>query len=535
MLVQLAFVLLAVVVLASLRSRTAGDVSRLPSVPSSISHWMFGHELLVFVHDASQMYSTWAQSLGRVFRLSAALFHPDIVVVTDHRAIHHIFSLIDLYGKDRAFRQLISLAVGRGIVWAEGSEYATQKRLLSPAFTAEAVKDMAPDVIQCAEELESKLTAYVNSHADNGKTVLIDVIDQFSACALDIFGRVGLCHDFGALKAIPITSNHVGVRVQSETDATRILHAWTQLIHSSRQFSAFFMRVVIRAFPIISDLPLPGMKSVSSQTIQQLAKPLLEKALRDCHSDHQGKDILSILVREGSGLTEDQIIQNMSTLLTAGHETVAGTVAFILYELARSPTDQARLRQELLERGLALYNDIDKLPYLDAVVKEGFRLHPASPITERVALADDVIPLSEPIQAQDGTLFESLHVKKGQVFVIPFKAINTCESVWGSDGSAFRPTRWLNEPGVENGGIPLPSQLPQGWSGLVSFSDGPRRCLGIKLGIFEVKVLVATLIRSLSFRATGQIVRTVPLPTLQPVVGDIGGILPLFISLAPVD
>ncbi len=133
-----------------------------------------------------------------------------------------------------------------------------------------------------------------------------------------------------------------------------------------------------------------------------------------------------------------------------------------------------------------------------------------------------------------------------QVFVIPFKVINTAEATWGPDGSIFRPERWLST-GIDQGGIPTPDDLPNGWSGIMSFSAGPRQCLGIKtglslvekisefdlrailLGVFEVKVLVAALIRSLEFRPTGQTLRTVPLPTLQPIAEGVEGSLPLFV------
>ncbi|KDQ25553.1 hypothetical protein PLEOSDRAFT_1044934, partial [Pleurotus ostreatus PC15] len=120
--------------------------------------------------------------------------------------------------------------------------------------------------------------------------------------------------------------------------------------------------------------------------------------------------------------------------------------------------------------------------YLDAVVKEGLRIHPPSQMTDRVALVDGDIPLSAPIQGQDGAPIHSLSVRMGQVFVIPFKVINTAETTWGPDGSIFRPERWLST-GINQGGIPTPDDLPHGWSGIMSFSDGPRQCLGIKTGL----------------------------------------------------
>lgn len=133
-----------------------------------------------------------------------------------------------------------------------------------------------------------------------------------------------------------------------------------------------------------------------------------------------------------------------------------------------------------------------------------------------------------------------------QVFHIPFTTINTNPSVWGPDASAFNPARWITP-----GGMPPPSELPHGWSGLLTFCDGPRNCIGWRLGafsppshvvlkaiadeltaVFEFKVILATLIRSLEFRDTGAVVQQKISPTLQPVVDGKGGLLPLYIKLA---
>jgi cytochrome P450 len=77
---------------------------------------------------------------------------------------------------------------------------------------------------------------------------------------------------------------------------------------------------------------------------------------------------------------------------------------------------QSRLREEVLTKGRDLgYEDIQKLEFLDAVVKEGLRLHPPSPQTERVVLRDDVIPLSTPIKGADGKMINFVRVKKDQV------------------------------------------------------------------------------------------------------------------------
>lgn len=105
-------------------------------------------------------------------------------------------------------------------------------------------------------------------------------------------------------------------------------------------------------------------------------------------------------------------------------------------------------------------------------------------------------------------------------------------AVWGPTAAQFRPERWLAAPGSADG-VPPPSALPHGWSGLVTFCDGPRNCIGYRLAVFEFKVILATLVRSLEFHETTAVVREKISPTLQPVVDGRGGLLPVHVTLAP--
>lgn len=91
-------------------------------------------------------------------------------------------------------------------------------------------------------------------------------------------------------------------------------------------------------------------------------------------------------------------------------------------------------------------------------------------------MKDDIIPLSEPI----GTA-TSIHIQKGQVFHIPFSAMQVREETWGKDAEEFKPERWLLPLGTP-GAVKAPSELPHGWSGLTTFCDGPRNCIGYRLG-----------------------------------------------------
>ncbi|KAF9011655.1 hypothetical protein BDZ89DRAFT_1143089 [Hymenopellis radicata] len=132
-------------------------------------------------------------------------------------------------------------------------------------------------------------------------------------------------------------------------------------------------------------------------------------------------------------------------------------------------------QQKLLQEVSDLSDFINTLPYLDAVSKEGLRVHPAAASTDRVALADDIIPLAKPLT----TVLTSIPVKAGQVFHIPIGAQNLDPSVWGSDAAEFRPERWF-----EPGGVPSSPMAPT----LVyrpSWTDSVRVSVGVLVVVRE--------------------------------------------------
>lgn len=168
-------------------------------------------------------------------------------------------------------------------------------------------------------------------------------------------------------------------------------------------------------------------------------------------------------------------------------------------------------------------------------------MFPASARNEKVAEEDDVLPLRDPIRGADGSWLRSIPVKKGQVIHIPSIGINRDEDVW-DDADTFRPTRWLVgtpagdrycKPGEK--GLRPANELCGGWSGIFTFSEGPRSCVGMRLALFEYKVLMYTLVKTFVFHDTGAKIMTRHGATLAPrVVGrETEGIkLPLKVTIA---
>ena len=106
-------------------------------------------------------------------------------------------------------------------------------------------------------------------------------------------------------------------------------------------------------------------------------------------------------------------------------ETTASAMSWCLLELARHPEMQTKLRTEIAETQLeALQYDDDpelsddetmEMPYLNAVIKEVLRFHPGIYLGLRVALKDEIIPLSEPIKTRSGKYITEIPIPAGQV------------------------------------------------------------------------------------------------------------------------
>ena len=129
-----------------------------------------------------------------------------------------------------------------------------------------------------------------------------------------------------------------------------------------------------------------------------------------------------------------------------GHETTATALAWCLFALAQNQDVQAKLRDELQtsshnrgrgEEEISTEN-LDGLPYLDAVVKESSRLYPPVENAFREATREDVIPVSKPFEDGSGRVKKGIEVKKGDIFMISMRTLNRMEEVWGEDAEFFK-------------------------------------------------------------------------------------------------
>ena len=178
-------------------------------------------------------------------------------------------------------------------------------------------------------------------------------------------------------------------------------------------------------------------------------------------------DVLSLLLQarheDGSGMSDVELRDELMTLLVAGHETTATSLAWALERLTRNPEALARTVAEAEDGGG---------PYTDAVIQETLRLRPVIPVVARhvkqpFELGDHLIPAG-------ATITPSILLMHRRSDVYP-------------DPAAFRPERFL--------------ERPPGTYTWIPFGGGVRRCIGASFALFEMRVVLSTLLARATVRA----------------------------------
>lgn len=187
-----------------------------------------------------------------------------------------------------------------------------------------------------------------------------------------------------------------------------------------------------------------------------------------------------------SSMSQSELLSHTSGNIFAGSDTTAASLRSIFYHLCHHPPSYARLLAEIdtadAEGRLSdpiTFAEAQNLPYLQAVIKESLRMHPAvGLILERVVPVDSALPSS------------IAHLPPGTVIGMnPWVAARS-PTIYGPDAESFRPERWL-DAGEE--------ELKMMDRGFLAFGAGTRTCLGRNVSMLEMSKLVPQVLRRFDF------------------------------------
>ncbi|KAI4943432.1 hypothetical protein J4E91_009341 [Alternaria rosae] len=181
-------------------------------------------------------------------------------------------------------------------------------------------------------------------------------------------------------------------------------------------------------------------------------------------------------------LDDELVLAEAISILVAGSDTTAFTLAIVVQQMTENPAIFVKLRNELRESGITANEDLgllrlEQLPYLTACVKEALRY--AMPVPGRLPR---VVP-----HAATPLIVDQKIVPAGTVVGMSAYSMHFDESIWGEDARSFNPARWLTEDAKE-----LEKYL-------VAFSKGARQCLGINLAYAEITLTLAMLVNRFRF------------------------------------
>jgi cytochrome P450 len=410
--------------------------------PPGPRDWCFGltiglrslREPLTFLQDMARDYGDIAHVHVGPFH-SYIINHPDLireVLVTKRKSFRK------WEAQKRVFRKID----GDGLINSEGDFWLRQRRLIQKAFQQRRFGRYAATAVELTRRRLDRWAA--------GAAINLD--REMSELAVEIAGE---------------TLFGVDLRDQA---------AW--LGETAEVLRETFIREFLAPVPLPDWLPLPSKRRMR-RAIREL-DAFITGIIRDRRASGEDKgDLLSMLLLavdeqgDGTGMTDRQARDEAVTLFNAGHDSTSAALAWTCYFIARNAGVQERLRGELeavLGGRAATFEDLPRLTFADAVVKESLRLcPPTAALFTRQAITEVEIggyPLAR------GSL----------VSMSPY--VTQRDPRWFPEPERFDPDRC--GPGRAEA-IPEYAYFP--------FGAGPHVCIGNAFAMTEITLVVATVVQ----------------------------------------
>ena len=369
---------------------------------------------------------------GPNFRIDLPPFG-ETAYVADPDAIKAVFTGGEAYHAGEANWILRPLLGDRSVLVLDGDDHLAQRRMLLPPFHGDAVRRYAGTVAAIAAA----------DVAEWPRRQPFPVRRRMQAITLEVI-----------MRAV------IGLRDPERLDVLRRL--LVRLVNVGDLDVAMFA-----VWPDFGQTAVG--RRVAPYKVRRQVDAILDEEIRDRRARGPGPDVLSLLVAarddDGRGLSDQELRDQIITLLVAGHETTATALAWALERLSRNPEVLTRLVREI-DAG-------DGDDYLEAACRETLRVRPV--------IQDVMRRVKEPVEVAGA------RVDRGAM-VMPAIALAHMDEQTYSGAEEFRPERFLDQkPGTY-------TWLP--------FGGGPRRCIGAAFALMEMKTVLTEVLRRVDLATT---------------------------------
>ncbi|KAG8732687.1 cytochrome P450-dit2 [Ceratobasidium sp. 423] len=499
--------------------------------------FLWGDEALMFSPETSlTAHEELLNKYGSVCKIKGMLGE-DRLWIADPRAMNDIIlKSYDSFHEPEAFLAWIRLTSGNHLLVTNGKfmfydfAYFIILWAQQPKLTKVRIGHKHKMQRKILNPLEDIIAS--KAQANGGNTGIVDIYTLMSNVALEMVGQAGMGYSFGVLENKEPEYLKASLQLLMYLSGSPLINAlWyvRPFLATLMKFGpAGFRRAIVDRLPSEKVQELKSVADVLDNTavdIYQRKKRALANGTLESEIA-AGHDIISMLLKQNEvvppeeQMTEEEIIAHVNLLVFAGHDTTSGALARTFYLLAQYPDIQDRVREEVREAhrlyGRDLdYDQLNSLPFLDAVCRESLRLWTPAQMVERVACVDYNLPLQHPVKSRDGkATVSNLYVPKGTHMYLSLGSVNRDKQTWGEDADKFNPDRWLK---------PMPSsvsesKIPGVYSNIMTFLGGPRACLGFKFSQLEMKVVFSLLISSFKFELGNEDIGWTASGIVKPVI-----------------
>ncbi|KAG1703355.1 hypothetical protein DVH05_008263 [Phytophthora capsici] len=438
-------------------------------------HRILRHTLEIIQAQKSGKFPDWVLHYCRKFQghpwcVRMMGKHPTVVVCSPEAFEDIQKTQFDAFDKSPFVSEAMYDVLGQGIFAISGPLWQHQRKTASHLFTAQMMQYVMETVVpEKGEELVMRLQEMCKEKETVNMKRLLDLY------TMDIFAKVGFDVDLDGVKsdenaelldAFERMSRRMLERIQTPIWIWKLMRwlnvgAEKQLAKDVKLLNDLVYGVIARSI---------DEKNRQESSRKDLITLFIEKSeVEYTKGIHTKKDLK---------LMRDFVV----SFLAAGRETTATTMSWVIVMLNRYPEVVVKIRHELKEKLPGLMTgkmrcpnleDIQKLVYLEAVVRETLRLFPVVAFAGRSA-------------TRDVRLYEGTFIKAGTRVLMPHYCMGRMPTIWGPDVDEFKPERWVD---ATTGRIQQVSPFK-----FSVFLGGPRMCLGMKFALAEVKITLAKLL-----------------------------------------
>ncbi|MCK1719745.1 cytochrome P450 [Bradyrhizobium sp. 141] len=406
-----------------------------PRAPDDMS--FFGRLAVI----RQNMIATWGQRAYEEDVVEGRFFFRNSFILNRPDAIRHVLlNNYENYTRTPAGIRMLRPVLGDGLLIAEGHSWTFQRRTLAPAFTPRATANLVPHMTGVLDETIAKL--------DSRSGEDVDLREVMQRMTLEIAGRT--MFSFGMDRHGATLRNFI-------------------MEYAARLGRPYLLDMVL---PVSWPSPMDFARArFRKRWTEFVAMLIAERRAAGKKDGAPPRDLFDLMdeardPETGKGFSDEQLVDEVATMILAGHETTATALFWALYLLALDPDTQEEVASETRGEHLDSMVDIDRQKFTRAVIEETMRLYPPAFLVARAAREKDNAA--------------GVEIGKGDIIMIAPWLLHRHEKLWDQP-NAFIPKRFMS------------TEAPDRFAYL-PFGAGPRVCIGAPFAQAESVLALARLI-----------------------------------------